>query len=106
VLAQCLFFGAPTEADNPFSKVAGAVAASFFCLGFFVSLLLRFCPLATTFSFIDPKLSERLRFNYEMQALAWPEPITTVQQGRLIGANQKGWAISLAPAFLLKHMEL
>jgi hypothetical protein len=49
---QLFFFGSPIEADKPFGDVDGVAAASFVFFGLRISRLLRFCPLAMTFSSI------------------------------------------------------
>ncbi len=48
------FFGFSTEADRPLVKPVGAATGSFFFLGFRISRLLRFCPLAMMSSFTNP----------------------------------------------------
>jgi hypothetical protein len=44
------FFESPIEDDAVFANIAGAGADAFFCFGFRISRLLRFCPLATVSS--------------------------------------------------------
>ncbi len=48
------FLGVSTEADWPLVKMVGAATGSFFFLGFRISRLLRFCPLAMMSSCTNP----------------------------------------------------